>query len=994
MSKELLRTRIGNTVTVVLPVLTRGDAVSLVGRDITIMLVDPNERKTPVSFTIGGVSNNIATFVVEGTSQSATGTYRAEVYENYRGTAMAVYDCDIFVLVARTEYENDGNEGVSSETTTLDPINIAWVGRDGYTPYIQDGYWYINGTSTNVKAAGENGDTPYIENGYWYIGGVSTGIKVDYTNEEAQRSAAEQVRVVAEDARVQAEAARTLAENSRLTEESGRSAAEGVRILAERDRQAEEAMRQTNEETRVDNEEARVDAELGRAASEASRAQVEATRVANESARTTAEATRAANEQTRVSEESDRAAAETARIAAETARETAEDGRTSAEATRVSNEQTRVSNESTRQSNESARQSAESARQAAYVAAENARDAAFAEKEATRDAANQAALDCADELAALGPKIDRLEDRIDDIEARVETMEELFGESVEGYVRVAGTSDPEMTFREYKHTKVGEESVFDCYKPCLVGNNFTGNVGKILHVLDPLDWYKDENGNTRQLDGSEGEVLICNTKTIYAINGHVSVNGVEYDVFLRSYIPFEWNGHKAEEVKPTGLSPHYCVSHLDDDNVTRMHSVLNMEWAGSWQAQVDCVGKFVATDDGEGNIVETYDADAKIIGDAMGKSSTNISLPDGEQRAMNLNEDTTKTVPYYNIHAHALELHHVGLMLAEGGNWYQHAGARMGSGFSANVQATNDARWDESDATASNGFRYIKHDGTTWGYYGFNSNANFGLGATGDNLYKGCMLNQWRTPWNIFEQQRVLMYAKAHSIAELTWFAFEGSIYKYRSISGLAGLADEVMTAVVWKKLASKLPQGAVEPTTSNDVSGNRCEWLISSAVYRGVITDVSPSWWVSGLWMCQWGTDNHYEAWLCTDQSKMLKSSSSTAIDEDAEYPQEAKDSGYLKLASINEGNAYRKNFGESLFWPKDEAGRTGGGLGTYVGGYSYLNGSRPAEGKKLSRGFRRGSYANYPTLSPMYVYGSYTPSGTSSSIAFGICCQVAIES
>lgn len=599
-------------------------------------------------------------------------------------------------------------------------------------------------------------------------------------------------------------------------------------------------------------------------------------------------------------------------------------------------------------------------------------------------------------LDALGPKIDNLEDRIDGIEARVETMEELFGESVEGYVRVAETSDPVMGFREYKHTKAGEESVFDCYKPCLVGNNFTGEgtCGKILHILDPLDWYKDENGNTRKLDGSEGEVLICNTKTIYAINGHVSVNGVEYDVFLRSYIPFEWNGHKAEEVKPTGISPHYCVSHKDEDNVTRMHSVLNMEWAGSWQAQVDCVGKFVATDDGEGNIVETYDEDAAIIGDSMGKSSTNISLPDGEQRAMNINDDTTKTIPYYNIHAHAVELHHVGLMLAEGGNWYQHAGARMGSGFSANVQATNAARWDESDTTASNGFRYIKHDGTTWGYYGFNSNANFGLGTTGDNLYKGCMLNQWRTPWNIFEQQRVLMYAKAHNIAELTWFAFEGSIYKYRSVSGFAGLADGVMTAVVWKKLASKLPQGAVEPTTTNDVGGNRCEWLISSAVYRGVITDVSPSWWTSGLWMCQWYTDNHYEAWLCKDQAKMLKSSSSTAIDESAEYPQEAKDSGYLKLASINAGNAYRKNFGESLFWPKDEAGRTGGGLGTYVGGYSYLNVTRPAEGKKISRGFRRGYIAYFTSLSPVFVLGSFAPSGATSVVAFGICCQIVIES
>ena len=991
MSKELLRTRIGNTVTVVLPVLTRGDAVSLVGRDITIMLVDPNDTKTPVSFTIGGVDNNIATFVVEGTSQTATGTYRAEVYENYRGTAMAVYDCDIFVLVARTEYENDGNEGVSSETTTLDPINIAWVGRDGYTPYIQDGYWYINGTSTNVKAAGENGDTPYIENGCWYIGGISTGIKVDYTNEEAERSAAEQVRVVTEAARVQAEAARTLAENSRLSEESGRSAAEGVRILAERDRQSEEAMRQTQEEIRHDNEEARVEAELGRAASEASRAQVEASRVANENARTTAEATRAANEQTRVAEETDRAAAETARIAAETAREGAEDGRTSAEATRVSNEQTRVSNEGTRQSNESARQAAETARQSAYTAAENARDAAFAAKEATRDAANQAALNCADTLAALGQQLDGVKDRVAATETAIRDLQELFGESVEGYVRVAETSDPKMEFREYKHTKVGEESVFDCYKPCLVGNNFTGEgtCGKILHILNPLDWYKDENGNAVVLDGSMGEVLICNTETLYAIVGHVSVDNVDYDVFLYSRIPFEWNGHRAEELPPTGLSPHYCVSHTDSDNVTRMHSVLNMEWDGSYQAQVDCVGKFVATDDGEGNIVETYDADAKIIGDAKGKSSTGISLPNGEQYAMNINDDNTKTIPYFNSHVDAVEKHHVGLMFAESGTFYLHAATKMGSGFCTNVQATTAARWAEDNSEASNGFRYIKHDGTTWGYYPLSSNANFGLGTTGDSLYKACMLNLWRSPWNIFEQQRVLMYAVANHIEELTWFAFEGNIYKYRSVDGLKGLADGVMTGVVWKKLASKLKDGAVEPSTENAVGGNRCEWLISSAVYRGVITDVSPSWWTSGLWMTQWGTDNRHEGWLCRDQSKMLKSSNSNTIDDSTLLPQEQSDD-YIKLPTLTYGNGYRKNYAQTLFWSDRIASMSGASIGTYIGAYAFLNGTRPAEGKKVARGCRRGANAYYAYLSPLFVYGYSAPSYANAVAAFGICCRI----
>ena len=31
-------------------------------------------------------------------------------------------------------------------------------GIDGNTPYIQNGYWYIDGVNTNVKAAGEKGD--------------------------------------------------------------------------------------------------------------------------------------------------------------------------------------------------------------------------------------------------------------------------------------------------------------------------------------------------------------------------------------------------------------------------------------------------------------------------------------------------------------------------------------------------------------------------------------------------------------------------------------------------------------------------------------------------------------------------------------------------------------------------------------------------------------------------------------------------------------------
>lgn len=56
----------------------------------------------------------------------------------------------------------------------------------GATPYIVNGYWWINGESTGVKAEGTDGRdgqdgasgyTPYIYNNYWYINGYNTGVK-------------------------------------------------------------------------------------------------------------------------------------------------------------------------------------------------------------------------------------------------------------------------------------------------------------------------------------------------------------------------------------------------------------------------------------------------------------------------------------------------------------------------------------------------------------------------------------------------------------------------------------------------------------------------------------------------------------------------------------------------------------------------------------------------------------------------------------------------
>lgn len=127
------------------------------------------------------------------------------------------------------------------------------------------------------------------------------------------------------------------------------------------------------------------------------------------------------------SEEALRQSQEAARVAAETTRQSNETQRQSGETTRQSNEATRQSKETERQTNETARQNAEAQRQqtfqtneaarqtayqnaeanrnGAYQEAEQDRNEEFASKEATRDAANQAALNCAETLAALGPKI-------------------------------------------------------------------------------------------------------------------------------------------------------------------------------------------------------------------------------------------------------------------------------------------------------------------------------------------------------------------------------------------------------------------------------------------------------------------------------------------------------------------------------------------------------------------------------------------------------------
>ena len=566
------------------------------------------------------------------------------------------------------------------------------------------------------------------------------------------------------------------------------------------------------------------------------------------------------------------------------------------------------------------------------------------------------------------------------------------GSVIEGYIRISRTSDPSLSYKHYTTQEdSGTESVFHIFHPCLVGNNFTGSIGRILHILQKTNFEKDIYGNARAIDGSEGDVMICNISKYYELSGHRTVNGTEFDVFLRSRSPFTWCGYESTEVPVQGESPDYCVSHQDSDGVIRMHSVYNTAWDGSYTAPTGVDGKFVYTQDASTlEITETYDSSVTLLGGAGGCHTTNLALYTGEQYAMNMNGQGSSTVPYFNKTARAAELLW-GNMLAESGTFDLHNASKMGSGFCSNDQATNASDWTEDASGAKNGLRYVNKSGTTeYLGFGYISTANNIEGfKINPDTSRATIINIYRNPFKIMEAHRAVAWAIENNIPELTWFVFEGNKYKWRSVPGLDGPLQGEMTCVVWKMLSTKFGSAARDRSDgTTSIEGNRIDFLISVALYHGVTTQVSPSWWTSGLVFTE-DSSGTYEAYMQRDQSKLLITPSTAEIDDTSSY---AFETAYDHVATITgRGESYRLDYNDSaLMMPRSTADKTGGGLHTYVGGYNWFTGGVASANKKAVRGFRRGYYAYVTSLSPLSMTAIYAPSSSNAHFGFGTCVQI----
>ena len=571
----------------------------------------------------------------------------------------------------------------------------------------------------------------------------------------------------------------------------------------------------------------------------------------------------------------------------------------------------------------------------------------------------------------------------------------------EGYVRVAGSSSPALSYKSYKYHEqggFGRESVFSLFYPCLVGTPLTGSgtEGKVLHVLqkfgartiDDSPKWLDIYGTPHKIDGSEGDVMIVNIEDFYSINGKHTIEGTEYDVFLMSRTPFTWQGIEAEHMEKFGWAPDYTVAHQDTDNVTRMHSVYNPAWNGSYDAPVGVAGKYIYTTDPEtGDIVETYDANETLLGGAGGLHSTDINLPNGEQYAMNNNDDPTKTVPWMNQTAEGCN-RLMSLILAEGGTFDAHNANLMGSGFCSNDPATAAGDWEQAGSGAKNGMRVMDKNGE-WKYYSLGGNVSFLNGATTGTVRACTVINAYRNPWHIMEAHRAVSYAIENDVHELEWFVFEGNKYKYRSVQGFNGPSHGEMTCVVWKLMATQAGANAIDPTdNATSIAGNRVEILVSTALIHGMMTQVSPLRWTSGLLFTE-DENGQYECYMERDQAELVKGIA--ADNYDPATPRDFE-TIYDHVLTVQKGEGYAKNYlNGALMLPDTNANKSGAGLHTYVGKYNWFTGGNASAGKRSVRGFLRGSSANASNLSPLTMYGLNSSSNTSSVIGFGTCCRIA---
>lgn len=215
--------RIGKDISIRWTILTNGEAVSLVGRDLKLVLTDPIRRTTDMEFTVEG---NTVTTLYKGTQHKCLGVYNLTLWENYGKDGQTAVDaCNAFTLVSTTCAEGGEDEGLDTETVEWQGnIQTGIKGASAYEVAVENGFqgtleeWLqsLEQPALDAAAEAESRVSAVIKTAETEIESLRE-LNSTVSNNEANRQEAEFLRVVAETTREQQEQSRQSAEQRRVT---------------------------------------------------------------------------------------------------------------------------------------------------------------------------------------------------------------------------------------------------------------------------------------------------------------------------------------------------------------------------------------------------------------------------------------------------------------------------------------------------------------------------------------------------------------------------------------------------------------------------------------------------------------------------------------------------------------------------------------------------------------------------------------------------------
>ena len=491
--------------------------------------------------------------------------------------------------------------------------------------------------------------------------------------------------------------------------------------------------------------------------------------------------------------------------------------------------------------------------------------------------------------------------------------------------------------------------------------------GVVQYTLNQSNILKDINNVFDSvLDGTDGDVLIVNDCPVYMLTGA----GDKYSVRLFSLAPFEFDGHSAIKIDVRGDAPSLCfVDNINDSDYDaheahllsgKSHFVRDPDRIAYYLPQVHLDGKYVPSEVG-GVISYTYDTTKHFIDSGACRPTVYLNQNTAENAATNKN---VSGVVYTNKDLKSVEVI-LALVEAEAKTNRINSSSLFGMPFSADNSFVVTESLFTDGTLAGNGVRF-KNASNEWDYKKL-TDEPFGGDAADMTLNK--MLTDWMSPWEIMEQHLVLSYAKSNSIAANTWFVYNENEYKYLNVGDLKGLADGVMTAVLFKKFRCKIGAGVTHNGVS--VAGNDIEYVILSSMYRGWVLDTSPHFWLTGI-NCIADDSNHYTLCYEFDYNRYLMNRDYEEIGSGELFDFEKKYSFRSSPLEVTSNYAFEKVSSKGATYVPSGLGASplGNTIQQYECALFQPDKKKAGTGKKIVQGVKLG-YGPEATMMPRnYLY------------------------